>query len=95
MPPQPTVTVGVLALQGGFQEHLALLGKAVARLGSAEGSGPAVELLEVRTAEQLGRCDALVIPGGESTTISLIATQTGLMEPLRDFVKWVSFDLPV
>ena len=79
------ITVGVLALQGGFQEHITLLRKASARLPQQE-----VSAIEVRTPEELARCDALVIPGGESTTISLIATQTGLMEPLREFVKYVS-----
>ncbi|SPO03555.1 probable Sno-type pyridoxine vitamin B6 biosynthetic protein SNO1 [Cephalotrichum gorgonifer] len=81
-----SLTVGVLALQGGFQEHVTLLRKAADRLSSANAIS-AFSAIEVRTPEQLGRCDALVIPGGESTTISLIATQTGMMEPLREFVK--------
>ncbi|POR34290.1 Putative pyridoxal 5'-phosphate synthase subunit PDX2 [Tolypocladium paradoxum] len=46
-----------------------------------------VEAVEVRTAAELARCDALIIPGGESTTISLVAAQSGLLEPLREFVK--------
>lgn len=41
----------------------------------------------VRTPQQLQACDALIIPGGESTAISLIAERTGLLDPLRDFVK--------
>lgn len=88
MAPATSLIVGVLALQGGFQEHVHLLRKASAQLSTAgSGTFPAVEVIEVRTADQLSRCDALVIPGGESTTISLIATQTGLMAPLKDFVK--------
>lgn len=75
----PATTVGVLALQGGFQEHLALLRRAA--------SSPDLALVEVRTPAELARCDALVIPGGESTTISLVAAQSGLLEPLRDFVR--------
>ncbi|PKS05570.1 hypothetical protein jhhlp_008088 [Lomentospora prolificans] len=88
MAPANPLTVGVLALQGGFHEHVHLLRKASARLVSAHpDSSPTVDVIEVRTAAQLAQCDALVIPGGESTTISLIATQTGLMEPLKEFVK--------
>ncbi|KAK7426993.1 Senecionine N-oxygenase [Neonectria magnoliae] len=82
------LTVGVLALQGGFSEHMDLLRKAADHLSSAEiASKTAFALLEVRTEEQLARCDALIIPGGESTTISFVAAQSGLLEPLRDFVK--------
>jgi 5'-phosphate synthase pdxT subunit len=77
-----TITVGVLALQGGFREHLALLRLAASQLATSK-----FELLEVRTSQQLARCDALIIPGGESTTMSLVAGQTDLLERLRDFVK--------
>ncbi|OBT45816.1 hypothetical protein VE00_03803 [Pseudogymnoascus sp. WSF 3629] len=77
-----TFTVGVLALQGAFNEHTQLL-------RSAAQFHPATlfTFIEVRTAAQLASCDALVIPGGESTTISLIAERCNLLEPLRDFVK--------
>ena len=64
--------VGALALQGDFREHLA----AVARLGH--------EGFEVRTPEELARVDALIIPGGESTTIGRLATIYGLMDPIRE-----------
>jgi 5'-phosphate synthase pdxT subunit len=63
--------VGVLALQGDFREHIAVL----RRLG--------VEASEVRTEAELAGVDALVIPGGESTTIGRLATIYGLVEPLR------------
>jgi 5'-phosphate synthase pdxT subunit len=66
--------VGVLALQGDFREHLAV----VSRLG-AEG-------VEVRTPEALDRIDAIIIPGGESTTIGRLATIYGLTEPLRSHI---------
>ncbi|KAL8414443.1 hypothetical protein RB594_005615 [Gaeumannomyces avenae] len=79
-----TMTVGVLALQGAFAEHLTLLRRAGATIA---GESPAFEFMEVRTPEQLARCDALVIPGGESTTLAFVAKQTNLMEPLRQFVK--------
>ncbi|MCC7103532.1 MAG: pyridoxal 5'-phosphate synthase glutaminase subunit PdxT [Chloroflexi bacterium] len=63
--------IGVLALQGDFAEHLAMLRS----LG--------VEAVEVRTAAQLADLDGLIIPGGESTTIGKLAVTFGLIEPLR------------
>ncbi|KAI0466025.1 PdxT/SNO family [Xylaria cf. heliscus] len=81
------VTVGVLALQGGFAEHLGLLRRAADRLSVGHERRVSVDLTEVRTPEQLAACDALVLPGGESTTLSLVAAQSGLLEPLREFVK--------
>jgi pyridoxal 5'-phosphate synthase pdxT subunit len=67
--------VGVLALQGGFEAHA----KSLARLD--------VEVREVRTPEDLEGIDALVIPGGESTTIGLGVEREGLAEPLIDFAR--------
>lgn len=85
------ITVGVLALQGAFYEHLQLLQKAVVSMKEAEGSStPQWEFIEVRNASELNRCDALILPGGESTTISLVAASSNLLEPLRDFVKYVT-----
>ncbi|TGJ83632.1 hypothetical protein E0Z10_g5146 [Xylaria hypoxylon] len=81
------VTVGVLALQGGFAEHLSLLKRAADHISTGRGQQPVVHLAEVRTPEQLAACDALILPGGESTTLSLVAVQSGLLEPLREFVK--------
>lgn len=43
--------------------------------------------MPVRTEKQLEDCDALILPGGESTAISLIAERNGLLEPLRKFVR--------
>lgn len=68
-------SVGVLALQGDFREHLAV----VRRLG-AEGR-------EVRLPEDLTGLDAIVIPGGESTTIGRLAVRFGLLEPLRERIR--------
>ena len=65
--------VGVLALQGDFVEHTAMLGK----IG--------IETVEVRLPQHLESLDALIIPGGESTTIGKLATEYKLMEPLRQF----------
>jgi len=67
------VRVGVLALQGDFAEHAAML----RRLG--------VEASEVRLPEDLEGLAGLIIPGGESTTIGKLATTFGLIEPLRRF----------
>ena len=77
-----TITVGVLALQGAFLEHLVLLKKAAKHLHEES-----FDFTEVRNVTQLARCDALIIPGGESTTISFVAAQSSMLEPLRDFVK--------
>jgi 5'-phosphate synthase pdxT subunit len=65
--------LGVLALQGDFAEHCARF----AELG--------VETREVRLATQLEALDALVIPGGESTTFGKLAVTYDLIEPLRQF----------
>jgi len=65
--------IGVLALQGAFVEHLALLGKLGARVR------------EVRLPEELNGLDGLILPGGESTTIGLLAREFGLMDPLERF----------
>ena len=79
------ITIGVLALQGAFYEHIRLLQQASAQL--IPDSIVIWKFLEVRTSSELEECDALIIPGGESTTVSLVAARSGLLEPLRDFVK--------
>jgi 5'-phosphate synthase pdxT subunit len=65
--------IGVLALQGDFAEHIAMLKRLK------------VETVEVRLPEHLKGLDGLIIPGGESTTIGKLAVAYGLMEPLREF----------
>ncbi|KAH7115800.1 class I glutamine amidotransferase-like protein [Dendryphion nanum] len=85
--PIPDVTIGVLALQGAFSEHIQLLRKASTNLDQQKVSGLKWSFIEVRTAQELEVCDALILPGGESTAISLVAARSGLLEPLRDFVK--------
>lgn len=81
------VSVGVLALQGAFIEHMTMLQRAAADHLSGSPDPVTFKFVEVRTASELSQCSALIIPGGESTSISLIAERTGLLEPLRDFVK--------
>jgi 5'-phosphate synthase pdxT subunit len=67
----PAALIGVLALQGDVVEHRAALERAGA------------QTLEVRTPADLARVDALVIPGGESTTVIRLLERFGLTEPLR------------
>lgn len=85
-----SITVGVLALQGAFSEHIQLLRHAAAFVNSSSDFQQAVEwiFIEVRTPAELRQCDALIIPGGESTTMSLVAQRSDLLEPLREFVKY-------
>ena len=64
--------VGVLALQGAFAEHVAAL----------EAAG--AHAVEVRRPDELAGIDALVIPGGESTTMSKLLDSSGLREPVGD-----------
>jgi pyridoxal 5'-phosphate synthase pdxT subunit len=64
--------VGVLALQGAFREHL----RALDDVG--------LEGVEVRRAAELDGLDGLVIPGGESTTMSKLMESYGLEQPIRD-----------
>jgi 5'-phosphate synthase pdxT subunit len=68
-------TVGILALQGGFEAHA----KVLDRLG--------VDAREVRTAAGLAGLDALIIPGGESTVMTLGIEREGLADPLRELAR--------
>jgi 5'-phosphate synthase pdxT subunit len=69
------LVVGVLAIQGDFEAH----SKIVEALGA--------EAREVRTPAGLDGLDALIIPGGESTTMTLGIEREGLADPLREFVR--------
>ncbi|HUC20484.1 MAG TPA: pyridoxal 5'-phosphate synthase glutaminase subunit PdxT [Candidatus Polarisedimenticolaceae bacterium] len=66
--------VGILALQGDFAEHAS----------AVERSGARAKL--IKTAAELATIDALIIPGGESTTMGIVAKSTGLVKPLQQFV---------
>lgn len=81
------IVVGVLALQGAFYEHFKLLQRASPEV--VIGQDGKWEFIEVRTTQDLQKCDALIIPGGESTSVSLVASRSNLLEPLRNFVKQV------
>ena len=74
------LVVGVLALQGDVREHLHALAEADALARP------------VRRPDELDTVDALVIPGGESTTISKLAVEFGLLEPIR---KRIADGMPV
>ena len=67
--------VGVLALQGAFREHCEVL--------DALG----IECVEVRVPEHLGGIDALILPGGESTTMTRLLDTSGLRAPLTDLLR--------
>lgn len=81
------MTVGVLALQGAFNEHVQLLRQAAQILAGQQRVERKWTFIEVRNQTELAACDALILPGGESTTISLVAERSNMLEPLRDFVK--------
>ncbi len=67
--------VGVLAVQGGFEAHE----RAITRLGEAS--------VEVRSVADLATVDGLILPGGESTTISKGIEKYGLQSPIQEFVR--------
>lgn len=69
------MVVGVLALQGAFREHAA----AVARLGA--------EAREVRQLKDMSGIDAMIIPGGESTTMGKLLVEWGMLDPLRERIE--------
>ncbi|KAL0091493.1 PdxT/SNO family [Phycomyces blakesleeanus] len=71
------INMGVLALQGAFLEHINML----------TGIPEVTSVITVRTAEELNSVDALIIPGGESTAMALIAERCNMLEPLRAFVR--------
>jgi pyridoxal 5'-phosphate synthase pdxT subunit len=69
------VKVGVLSLQGAFREHREVL--------DALG----IECVEVRVPEHLGGVDALILPGGESTTMTRLLETSGLREPITGLLR--------
>ena len=65
--------IGILAVQGGFEAHAAML------------AGMGVESVEVRTSEDLAGCDGLILPGGESTTQLQFLREEGLDAAIQKF----------
>jgi pyridoxal 5'-phosphate synthase pdxT subunit len=80
VPPSSPATVGVLALQGAFAAHQRVL----QQLGA--------DTRQVRTPADLAAVDALIIPGGESTTMSRLLRTAGLFEPIAERLAQ---DMPV
>src|SRR5579859_7136460 len=72
------LVVGVLAVQGDFAEHAAMLRRA------ARDQGRDVVVREVRTPRDLDRLDGLIVPGGESTTMGKLLVAYGLEAPIRE-----------
>ena len=70
---------GVIAVQGDVAEHAAAIRRA------AERHGESVDVEEIRTAGTVPDCDLLLMPGGESTTISRLLAEEGIDEELRAF----------
>lgn len=63
--------IGVLALQGAFREHCAVLASC------------GVEAVEIRKADELDKIDGLILPGGESTTIGKLLVDWGIMDKIK------------
>lgn len=74
-PEQDALRIGVLALQGAFDVH-------ARRLREVDA-----DPIEVRTPEQLGGVDGLILPGGESTTMLKFLERGGFFELLQDYVR--------
>ncbi|GAB6947689.1 hypothetical protein JCM16161A_18190 [Vulcanisaeta sp. JCM 16161] len=74
------VRVGILALQGDVEEHEYAIRRA------AEELGINVDVIRVKRVEHLNGLGALVIPGGESTTIGSLARRNGLLDRLRESI---------
>lgn len=74
---EPRLTLGVLAVQGDFAEHAAMLRRA----------DPSVTVREVRTPKDLQGLDGLIVPGGESTTIGKLLVAYGLESPIREAAR--------
>jgi 5'-phosphate synthase pdxT subunit len=75
------VTIGVLSLQGAVSEHLASMNRV---LKEEKQTG---QTILVRQPRDIDACDALIIPGGESTTISRILVNSGMHDVIRQRVK--------
>ena len=75
------VRVGIIALQGGVAEHYHMT-----RL-AGERAGISVEPILVKKPAELDGVDAVIIPGGESTTIGILARRTGLLDVLKERIE--------
>ncbi|MUN28120.1 pyridoxal 5'-phosphate synthase glutaminase subunit PdxT [Sulfuracidifex metallicus] len=69
--------IGVLAYQGSFEEHAL----------QTKRAGGSVDVVPVKTTKDIAKIDGVIIPGGESTTIGMLASKLGLMDELRDQIN--------
>ncbi len=72
---------GVLALQGAVSEHVIYLKKAMEKMGIS------ADVPEIRDLKELDGLDGIILPGGESTTLSLLLEKEGMLGPLRNVPK--------
>jgi len=70
---KPQGAVGVVAIQGDFAKHI----------GALHRADPSVNVLEVRTPEDLAKVERVILPGGESTTVGLLMERYGLGDALK------------
>lgn len=75
------IIVGVLALQGGIAEHIHATKKAAEQLGLT------VKVVPVKRVNEIKNVDAIILPGGESTTIGKLAARTGLLRILKKRIE--------
>eukprot|EP01138_Halocafeteria_seosinensis_P011233 gb/GECG01011475.1/.p1 GENE.gb/GECG01011475.1/~~gb/GECG01011475.1/.p1 ORF type:complete len:273 (+),score=20.32 gb/GECG01011475.1/:1-819(+) len=80
-----TLRIGVLALQGAVQEHVSRF-RSIKCQDPCKDESVQIESFPVKNERTLKACDALVIPGGESTTMALVAKNVDMWEPLKDFM---------
>lgn len=76
-----TFTVGVIAVQGDVSEHVAAIRRAL------DERGERPEVHEIRTAGLVPTCDVLLMPGGESTTISRLLQREGIDKEVKTHVQ--------
>jgi len=75
--------VGVLAIQGAFIEHIEKLNHLISTIDKFKQ----IKVIEVRNVDDLEKVDGLIIPGGESTTMSLVLERSGMIEALKKFIQ--------
>jgi 5'-phosphate synthase pdxT subunit len=76
-------TIGVLALQGAFSEHI----NAYSNMKKATETSLELRVIQVKTPADLDQCSSLILPGGESTAIALAAKRNDLFDKLVDFIQ--------
>lgn len=79
------IVIGVLALQGAFEEHQ----RSIESINISSSSSPTIKIstIQIRTPDQLQHIDGIILPGGESTAMGLIGdATTGLWDALRNFI---------